>query len=157
MSDSAQSRRVQHYGYRYDYLSHRVGEPINPIPDGLLPLQEGLTAICLENGIIDETYIFNQCIVNEYESGQGISKHIDHKAYGEVIGCFTLGSGGSMVFRKGSTVESLYVEKDSLYIMTGDARHEWTHEMPARKTDLVDGIIKKRTKRISVTFRAIKR
>jgi hypothetical protein len=82
VSDSTQSRRVQHYGYRYDYLSRCVGEPINPIPDGLLPLQEGLTAICLENGIIDETYVFNQCIVNEYESGQGISKHIDHKAYG---------------------------------------------------------------------------
>jgi alkylated DNA repair dioxygenase AlkB len=157
ISNSAQSRRVQHYGYQYDYRSRRVGEPINLIPDALLPLQEGLTEICLEQGLIDETYVFNQCIVNEYESGQGISKHIDHKTYGNVIGCFTLGSGASMVFRKGSNAESLYVEKDSLYIMTGDARNEWTHEMPARKTDVVDGIIKKRGRRISVTFREIKR
>lgn len=157
VSDSAQSRRVQHYGYQYDYVSRRVGEQIDPIPDALLPLQKILTEICLEQGLIDETYVFNQCIVNEYKPGQGISKHVDHKAYGKVIGCFTLGSGASMVFRKGADKESVYVEKDSLYIMSGEARNDWTHELPERTANVVDGTAKKRGRRISVTFREIKK
>jgi alkylated DNA repair dioxygenase AlkB len=157
VSDSEKSRRVQHYGYRYDYISRRVGEPIDSIPEALLPLQKILTEICLKQDLIDETYVFNQCIVNEYEPGQGISKHVDHKAYGKVIGCFTLGSGASMVFQKGDDKESVYVDKDSLYIMTGEARNDWTHEMPSRKSNFVDRTVKKRGRRISVTFREIKR
>jgi alkylated DNA repair dioxygenase AlkB len=78
-------------------------------------------------------------------------------AYGPVVAAFTLGSGAEMVFRRGGEVESLYVEPGSLYIMSGDARSKWTHEMPGRKSDMVDGKKIPRGRRISVTFRNVPR
>ena len=86
---------------------------------------------------------------------QGINRHTDHNAYGAIIGCFTLGSGATMIFRDGQDKQELYVEPDSLYIMTGDARYKWTHEMPARKSDMVDGTKHIRGRRVSVTFRHV--
>jgi len=85
--------------------------------------------------------------------GQGISKHIDVKSYGNIIGCFTLGSGATMIFRKGNVTKEIYVESNSLYIMSGECRYNWTHEMIGKKSDIVNGIKISRDRRISVTFR----
>ena len=53
----------------------------------------------IQRKIINKDYIFNQCIVNNYLSGQGISQHTDIKSYGDIIGCFTLGGGATMTFK----------------------------------------------------------
>ena len=155
VSAAANSRATQQYGFIYDYKARKVGSACEPIPDFLENLRRQLTEKCRkESHEISDDY-FNQCIVNNYMPSQGINMHTDHNVYGAIIGCFTLGSGATMTFRNGQDKQELYVEPDSLYIMTGDARYKWTHEMPARKSDMVDGTKHIRGRRVSVTFRHV--
>jgi alkylated DNA repair dioxygenase AlkB len=146
LSDSPNSRKVQHYGYLYDYKTKSTNKEATPIPDLFQPLISLLEQETKESG-------FNQVIINNYEPGQGISAHTDSKEYGAVIGCYTIGGGCVMKFTKGEQTFEHYVEPGSLYIMTGEARYEWRHEMPQRKSDLVQGKKIKRERRISITFR----
>jgi len=155
VTEGENSRRYQHYGFTYNYKRRRIEEVCEGIPEELQPLRDHLTQICKENGLIDDSYVFNQCIVNDYQPGQGIGKHTDIKAYGAVIGCYTFGSGATMIFRKGDQVESIYVKSNSLYMMSGPSRLEWTHEMPSRKSDVVNGKREIRGRRVSVTFRNV--
>ena len=146
------SRRVQHYGSNYDYKKRKITESDASIPDELIILRDTLQEECRSLGL--ETGLFNQCIVNDYQPGQGISKHTDIPEYGPVIGCFTIGSGATMIFRnKNGEKHSVYVPTNSLYIMSGELRTEWTHEMPARLSDMVEGNSVVRARRVSVTFR----
>jgi len=155
VTKSAQSRKVQHYGFAYDYASGRVGSVCDDLPPCLMGLRQILADFCIGTGLTDVQYEPNQCIVNDYQPGQGISKHVDAAGYGPVIGSFTLGSGAVMTFRHKDLVEDVYVKADSLYVMTGDARYQWTHEMPSRKSDMVDGTRVKRGRRVSITFRSV--
>jgi alkylated DNA repair dioxygenase AlkB len=132
ISNYPNSRVVQHYGYKYNYLNYHHTEKADPIPEIFAPLVD---LIKQKHGDIS----FNQVIVNNYQPGQGISKHIDLKSFGPVIGCFTIGSGATMRFRKRDQVEDLFVKPNSVYLMTGEARYQWTHEMPSTITDKVDG------------------
>ena len=154
LSSSKNSRMVQHYGYKYNYSTYNIKEKCEPLPNDLEFLPDILTNICKK--IFVKTDKFNQCIINNYNVGQGICKHIDVKSYGSVIGCFTIGSGSSMIFRNGSINHEIYIEPNSLYIMSGDARYLYTHEMPSRKTDTINGKSIKRSRRISLTFRNVK-
>jgi len=61
-----------------------------------------------------------------------------------------------MVFKNGEEKKEIYVKPNSLYIMSDDARYVWTHEMPSRKSDLVDNNKIKRDRRVSLTFRNVK-
>lgn len=149
---SANSRRYQHYGSTYDYVHRTIILHAEPIPACLEPVRAVLSNICAAEGIPHD---FNQCIVNDYQPGQGIGKHTDIKAFGPVIGCFTFGSGASMVFSNGEQTFEQYVAPNSLYIMSADARAVWTHEMPARQSDKVAGHTIKRERRVSVTFRYV--
>jgi alkylated DNA repair dioxygenase AlkB len=155
VTNHVNSRLVQHYGFRYDYVSSKVREAGPTLPPFLEKYQTLLTNICKELNIIDAAYTFNQCIVNNYLQGQGISAHIDVKQYGGVIGCFTLGTGATMIFEHGNEKREIYVEADSLYIMSGEARYVWKHSMPARKSDTVDGKRVERGRRVSITFRCV--
>lgn len=149
ITSSANSRKTQHYGYEYSYSSSKV-TPCQPLPDFLLPLKNLLKEICEEQQLPSE---FDQCIVNNYEPGQGISKHIDSGIFGEVIACFILGSGSSLILGD----KEIYVPKKSLYLMTGESRYNLTHMIPARKSDMVNGKRVQRGRRISVTFRSIRK
>jgi len=152
---SAHSRKIQHYGFMYDYVSRKVATVCELIPAELEDLKNILTETCVALGITDAAYEFNQCIVNDYQPGQGIAKHADVNAYGPVIGCFTLGTGAMMTFRKGKESYNIYTKPNSLYLMSGDARYQWTHEMTARKSDQIDGKRVLRGRRVSVTFRSV--
>jgi len=70
---------VQHYGYKYDYKTYNINVKCQPMPEFLNLLKLLLTDICIQLNIINNDYEFNQCIVNNYLPGQGISKHIDVK------------------------------------------------------------------------------
>lgn len=158
ITNSDRSRRVQHYGYKYKYMTGEPGEKCDPIPLFLKRCKKVLKKICKEIGIYDTSQPFNSCIINEYLPGQGIAAHTDHYKFGSIIGCFTIGSTASMVFTpRGSGKERHVVtirpEPGSLYIMSGDARKHWKHGIPARKGDKVDGERVERDRRISVTFR----
>lgn len=154
-SKESKGRKVQHYGYKYDYKTGSIYEKTDPIPKEFEPLIKSLKDVCKSLNILPKGYIFNQVIVNNYDSGQGISSHTDVKDYGDIIGCYTIGSGGVMRFKKGSEQHDIYVEPKSLYIMSGDSRKVWKHEMLSRKSDIVNGVKIERGRRISLTFRNV--
>ncbi|MEQ9038993.1 MAG: alpha-ketoglutarate-dependent dioxygenase AlkB [Silicimonas sp.] len=148
-------RRVQHYGYRYDYKARqaRREDYLGPLPDLFQQLAERLTSEGHFQAVPD------QVIVNEYQPGQGISAHIDClPCFGETIASLSLLSACVIRFasQKSSRHMDLLLQPDSLLVMAGEARHEWTHAIPARKTDLVEGQKSQRTRRISLTFRQVK-
>lgn len=155
LTKSYNSRKVQHYGFKYGYRSYKIHEKTTPIPDFMNKIKNRLTKICQLKNIIDKDYEFNQCIVNNYQGSQGISKHIDVKSYGPVIGCYTAGSGGVMRFRLGNEVVDVYTKPNSLYIMSGDARYKWTHEMPYGSYDMINNEKVNRGRRVSITFRNV--
>lgn len=165
ITKSENSRLVQHYGFKYNYTTGEPGEKTEPLPKFLKKLRKRLKKLCLEEEIIDEDYCFNQCIVNNYYSGQGIANHCDHQKYGHTIGCFTLGSSAEMTFCKKTNhggpkprivKVNLQPKPRSLYIMSGECRKKWSHCMVARKTDPSPGGKRSvRGRRISVTFRQV--
>lgn len=98
----------------------------------------------------------NHLLVNKYEPGDGVIPHFDELEFWEnwVIGV-SLGSG--CVFnltRKGKKVK-IYLPKNSIYILTRDARYEWKHGIEFVKEDNVYGNTIERSLRISMTFRNI--
>jgi alkylated DNA repair dioxygenase AlkB len=120
------SRRVIHYNYRYDYKKYCVAPAGQDIPELLLPLAAALDAPAGSK---------LQCIVNEYEPGQFISKHTDAKCFGPKIACYSLADSEEpvpytrcLLFRRGGTECPISVGDQSMYTMEGDARHAFTHE-----------------------------
>ncbi len=138
-------RRVQHYGYKYDYKARTVTQDsyLGPLPDWLAPI------------IAKLSFKPDQAIVNEYLPGQGISAHIDcQPCFGDTIASLSLGSAVTMQFAKSERKEELHLAPRSLITLSGEARHHWTHAIPARKSDIVNGVNFPRERRISVTFRS---
>lgn len=139
-------RRVQHYGYKYDYKARRVTPDayLGPLPAWLKPFTQNLP------------FTPDQAIVNEYEPGQGISAHIDcQPCFGDTIASLSLGSAATMQFTTTGQKEEIYLEPLSLITLSDAARHEWTHAIPARKSDSVNGFKVPRDRRVSVTFRNV--
>ena len=147
-------RRVQHYGFRYDYKARsvtndlRIGELPNWLQSYAMRLQQA--------GLFAE--IPDQVIINEYQPGQGISAHIDCvPCFADTIGSLSLGSPCVMDFTHSKTGQqsSLLLEPRSLLVLTGDARYVWQHAIAQRKTDRYNGQIIERARRISLTFRNV--
>lgn len=154
--DTTLKRRVQHFGYRYDYRARTVPEDarLGPLPEWLGDLARRL----VEDGHFGA--LPNQVIANEYLPGQGISAHIDcESCFGDTIALLSLLSACEMVFRHAVTGErrSVVLEPGSLRVLKGEARYGWTHQIPARASDLVDGIKRMRGRRVSLTFRTVLR
>ncbi|MEL7398533.1 MAG: alpha-ketoglutarate-dependent dioxygenase AlkB [Pseudomonadota bacterium] len=148
-------RRVQHYGYRYDYKARqaRREDYLGPLPELFQELAERLTAEGHFQAVPD------QVIVNEYQPGQGISAHIDcQPCFGETIASLSLLSACVMRFssQTHSQKMELQLQPASLLVLKGDARHMWTHAIPLRKTDIFEGQKHVRSRRISLTFRTMK-
>lgn len=147
-------RWVQHYGWRYDYKARRVTPDarLGALPDWLEP----------EIGTLGGRGLFDpgpdQVIVNEYEPGQGIAPHVDCvPCFGPIIASLSLGGRVEMRFENiatGDQRETLLPPR-SLLVLTGPARYEWRHTIPARKSDVIDGRRVGRKRRISLTFRRV--
>jgi alkylated DNA repair dioxygenase AlkB len=150
VTSSEKSRRVIHYGYKYDYSRTSALTKTDEIPErfAILPAASGLP-----------TAKFDQLIINEYLPGQGISSHIDDvHQFGDVIFCISLGSGIMMTFSHpdGQVVQQ-YVAAGSAYAMTGDARYVWRHAIDAKKYDIIASMKFLRKTRYSLTYRATKK
>jgi len=148
-------RRVQHYGYRYDYKARQAREEdyLGPLPPFLQVLAERLTHAGNFSSVPE------QVIVNEYMPGQGISAHVDCRpCFGDVIASLSLLSSCVMRLenRKVSQKVDLALQPGSLLVLSGEARHVWTHAIPARKNDIVNGLRQPRSRRLSLTFREIR-
>lgn len=147
-------RRVQHYGYKYDYKSRAIGNDsyLGPLPEWLSSLSKKLH----DNRIFPS--VPDQIIVNEYLPGQGISAHIDCvPCFADTIASLSLGSPCVMEFSnlKIGEKKSILLEDRSLIVLSGPARYEWQHAIPARKSDIINGIKTDRARRVSLTFRNI--
>ena len=147
--DNTLSRRVQHYGYRYDYKARTVTPEMYI---GALPKWLNDLAVQLNNDGLNEE-VPDQVIVNEYQPRQGISAHIDcESCFGPRIFSLSLGSAAIMEFTlEGKPKKEVMLERRSLVMMCGDARSVWKHSIPARLKD--KGI--ERETRISLTFRNV--
>lgn len=147
-------RRVQHYGYKYDYKARAVSSDahLGPLPDWLLSISKKLH----NDGIFP--LVPDQAIVNEYLPGQGISAHIDCvPCFADTIASLSLGSPCIMEFSNPKTGEkkSIVLEDRSLIVLSGPARYEWQHAIPTRKSDIINGVKTERTRRVSLTFRSV--
>jgi alkylated DNA repair dioxygenase AlkB len=115
----------------------------------------------MANRLFDEKYISelpDQLIINEYEPGQGIANHVDcEPCFGETIISISLGSSCVMDFINLKTKQKVQVmlESGSLVVLSGEARHNWTHGIAQRKTDNFKGVKTNRRLRISMTFRKV--
>jgi len=147
-------RRVQHYGYRYDYKARTVDEWMR-----LGSLPAWVTRIAKR--LVSDGYFAtepDQLIVNEYQPGQGISPHVDcEPCFGPVICSISLGSQCVMEFAEvvGAGRVSMLLERCSAVVLSGPARSVWKHSIPARKSDRVDERVIPRGRRVSLTFRTV--
>jgi alkylated DNA repair dioxygenase AlkB len=147
-------RRVQHYGYVYDYRRRTIDESMHlgALPAWLQTLAEGLQ----QDGWIE--VVPDQVIINEYVPGQGIALHVDcEPCFGDTILSLSLGSSCVMDFQhvdSGETVSQL-LEARSLIGLQGAARYDWKHGIVGRKSDRIGEQIIGRGRRVSLTFRKV--
>lgn len=147
-------RRVQHYGYKYNYKSRSITSEMeaDPIPNWALEIGIKLRDL----GVFDT--VPDQLIINEYLPGQGISEHIDcEPCFLDTVVSLSLGSSAVMKFTKKDSnrkVEIPLMINDAI-VLKKDARYKWKHSIPGRKSDIIDGLKIERRRRISLTFRNV--
>lgn len=147
-------RRVQHYGWKYDYTARRVDDSMR-----LGDLPEWLNEYC--NKLVNDRHfpkMPDQVIINEYQPGQGIASHIDCvSCFEETIASISLGSPCVMDFThsKINQKSPILLEPRSLFVLSGDARYVWKHGIANRKTDKINGQSFSRGRRVSMTFRNV--
>ena len=147
-------RRVQQYGFRYDYRNH---DPNRRVPAAEFPRWAEVMArrlLPVFDGAPPE-----QCIVNEYRPGQGIGMHADHAAFGPVIVSLSLGDAWRMQFRRRSvrpyrrdglpSDEFAVLPRRSALVLRGAARRDWMHGIDRTAN------ARRRTTRVSATFRTL--
>jgi alkylated DNA repair dioxygenase AlkB len=147
-------RRVQHYGYRYDYTKRTIHESLylGPLPAWSQPLADRLVRDSWS------ARPFDQLIINEYLPGQGISSHVDCvPCFDDTIISISLGSSCVMHYTHitDARVVPMLLQPGSLVVMRGESRYTWKHGIPARKTDTYEGQVLVRGRRVSLTFRTV--
>ena len=134
-------RLTASYGWRYDFDDASFA-PAEAIPDWLLPLRAKAARFAsLEPGELV------QALLIRYDQGAGIGWHRDRPVFEHVLG-ISLGAPATMRFRRrkpgGFDRVSRLLAPQSIYHMTGKARHEWEHSIAAMDVT-----------RWSVTFRSL--
>ena len=149
--------KTQQYGYNYHYWTDDdVSVPrlsVAPVfPDWLQKISN-----TIYQKAITSTK-FDQCIVNEYEPGQGIVGHFDHVAsFEDNICSISLGSMCVMTFTSLATneVKKIRLDRRSLLLMTQESRYKWKHAIEPVEADVIDGISYPRDRRVSITLRSV--
>jgi len=155
------SRRVMHFGYKYDYTSRSLDETarIGPLPEWLTQLSALIREAASQQvqQLLDPHHPFEQAIINEYLPGQGIAPHIDRGCFGLVVATVSLGSAINMKFSRDATGDEYMqcLSPRSLLLFYGDARSKWSHGIAKRRSDTFNGHKALRQRRVSITFRTI--
>lgn len=147
-------RRVQHYGYRYDYAERDC--EANRL--GALP--KWSDDVCMQ---LVQRRIFatppSQLIVNEYEPGQGIAPHTDRDCFGPVVASLSLGGDCMMQLfphaKDKHDAFEIVLSRRSLLVLQGASRNAWRHGIARRKSDVQYGRKIPRGYRVSLTFRTL--
>ncbi|KAJ2719546.1 hypothetical protein GGI07_005155 [Coemansia sp. Benny D115] len=156
-----QERYIKHYGHSFDYKRKHVGSASmtasTELPRWLQPYIDRLCQLLpplFARGPPD------QITIQRYPPGAGIAFHTDsHSAFTETLVSLSMGTPVHMEFRKLSTGGTAMVdlEPGSLVVMTGEARYGWEHAIRIRRTDPVEGGVRPRQERWSITMRTINR
>ena len=121
-------RRVVSFGWHYDFGARELRKA-NDMPQFLVELRESAAAFA---GMPASQ--LQHVLVTEYGAGAGIGWHRDKDVFGEVVGLSLL---GSCVFRlrralgDGWERVNLTAAPRSAYLLSGPARTEWEHSIPA--------------------------
>ena len=145
--DTEWRRRVQRYGTSYGTAKGRVISA--GFPNWLVPIASKVA----EDAKFDR--FPDNCVINEYQAGQGIAPHKDYFTFGPRVACVSLGSDVLLDFHSEDrkTKRSVLVPARSFWIISNDARTKWLHGIAPRLFDVVGGERRKRERRVSVTFR----
>lgn len=145
--DFSLRRGTRQYGRTYPFR----GGPLAPAPP--LPEWLGEAFLSARGAFPGLAMAADQCIVNRYLPGEGIAFHTDdRRLFGPDILVVSLGSDVAMTFRHpGGRVVVVPVPRRSAYLMSGEARLRWQHEIPSRKSDAG----RRRGTRVSLTFRTV--
>lgn len=135
-------RRVIHYGVKYSFETFRA-TPGPPLPDFLMPLRERAGVMA---GVAPEALA--EALITEYSPGAAIGWHRDASPFDIVVGISLL-SACRFRFRRGKVraweTTEVVLEPRSAYVLTGPARSQWEHGIPAVKA-----------LRYSITFRTLR-
>src|SRR5688500_5462108 len=147
--DTAWERRRQPYGGAY-------GRGKGPAP--AIPLWGRALADRMHKEGLSERP-FDHMLVNEYEPAQGIALHRDYDPFDRTVASLGLLADCVMDFRRPAdgSRESLLLQRRSLLVLSDQARYEWEHGIARRKNDRWQGILIPRARRLSVTFRLVKK
>ena len=147
-------RRVQHYGWRYDYRGASRPVPAAPFPRWADAMADRLCERFAGAPPV-------QCIVNEYRPGQGIGMHADHRDFGPVVASLSLGASWPMRFRRRSVRpyardglpgdEVVVLPRRSVLVLAGAARRDFMHGIDRGDTS------GEAATRLSATFRTLAR
>jgi alkylated DNA repair dioxygenase AlkB len=136
-------RRVVSFGWRYDFSGRQLLKA-DDIPGFLLTLRSAAAAFA---GMEPEE--LQHVLVTEYGPGAGIGWHRDKSVFGETVGVSLLSPCVLRLRRKVGERKwertNLTAEPRSAYLLSGPARAEWEHSIPA-----VDAL------RYSITFRNLR-
>ena len=147
------SRRVQHYGWRYDYKARSITPDMHlgALPDWLAEI-----ARRLYDGADFFDRVPEQVIVNEYLPGQGISTHIDHPGFGPTVCTISLLDDWEMDFSERWRDKSpAMLQQGSCVLLTGLSRSVWRYGIAPRRSELVADGRRLRQRRLSLTFRTV--
>jgi alkylated DNA repair dioxygenase AlkB len=114
-----------------------------PVPDFLLPTRQKAAELAGTS-----TEDLQHALIIEYAPGAGIGWHRDRPVFGDVVGISLLAPARMRFRRKaGAGWErfNLTAEPRSAYLLTGPARSEWEHSIPAMEE-----------LRYSITFRTLR-
>jgi len=148
-------RKVQHYGYIFDYKNKKINK------NSIIELPEWVNSIIdkLKNINFLKDFNPNQCTINEYIPGIGISPHIDtHSSFTNIIISISLQNQIVMNFKdktKNDNKIEILLPPKSLLILKDTVRYSFTHGISWRKTDNINGKIVRRNTRLSITLREI--
>ncbi len=161
------ARRVQHYGWKYDYKARKIDSSmwLGELPKPLLSLAKQI----YQDGLV--AHLPDQVIINEYQPGQGIVEHIDcETCFDDDIATISLNADYIMEFTQAEKTQNklgkkhkkepkhiieIWLRNRSIAVMKEESRWWWFHGIKSRKNDKWQGINYPRDKRISLTFRKI--
>jgi alkylated DNA repair dioxygenase AlkB len=140
-------RRVAFFGHSYD-----AGRVSPPLPAFLLPLRARMARLADVS-----PHAFAMALINEYPPGAPIGWHRDAPQYDIVAGVSLLSScrmrlrpyvspGAPKQGQRRTATHELLLEQRSAYVMTGDSRSGFEHQIPP-----VTAL------RYSITFRTLRR
>ncbi len=122
------NRRVASFGWRYDFNARNL-QKAEDIPPLLLALRDAAADFAgMEAGR------FQQVLVTEYAPGAGIGWHKDRPVFGEIVGISLLAPCLFRMRRKAGPKwerKSFTARPRSAYLLSGIARSEWEHSIPA--------------------------